>query len=87
LSLEEQLAAASLGGAENFVKQLEEYALSKGMSRPTYKVSQRKPYVKLYHAHVKVSIKIAQTQKIVFVFSSHETSSLLCRVMGLAPYL
>jgi hypothetical protein len=57
LSLEEQLTAVSLGGTENAVKQLEEYAKSKGMSIPTYKITPRRSYSKLYYySSVKVSI-------------------------------
>jgi hypothetical protein len=57
LLLEEQLTAVSLGGTENSVKQLEEYALSKGMSIPTYKVLSWRSSGKLYYySIVKVSV-------------------------------
>jgi hypothetical protein len=57
LSLEEQLTAVSLGGTENPVKQLEEYAVSKGMSIPTYKILPQRTYGKpYYYSFVKVSM-------------------------------
>lgn len=57
MSLEEQLIAVSLGGTENSVWQLQQYAMSKGMSIPTYKILERKSYGKVYYySVVKVSI-------------------------------
>jgi hypothetical protein len=76
LSLEERLAAASLGGAAgNYVKQLEEYAVSKGMGIPTYKFTQQRSNRKLYYfCNIKVSIEIAQNKRLkrfCFTYSHH----------------
>jgi hypothetical protein len=62
-SLEEEIAASSLGGAENYVKRLKEYAVSKGIDGPTYKFKHQKTDGKLYcFSFLKVSIEVAQNQ-------------------------
>jgi hypothetical protein len=55
LPLDEKFAGVSLGG-DDFIKQLDHFAMLKGMGKPTYKIIPRmsngKPY---YSCSVKVS--------------------------------
>ena len=54
--LEEKFASASLGGGEDSIKALEDFARSKGMGEPTFKVMPRMSDGKaLYSCSVKVS--------------------------------
>jgi hypothetical protein len=66
-SRQEEFVAASVGDGEHFIKQLEDFAVSKGMNKPEYSVVPHMAAGKLsYSCFVKVSTDFEKQEVKVF---------------------